>query len=164
MRTDRVRIALTWPVICACSCAVLWADDEHEDERVEKLMERTHEGRRSPYGQLRRILAGEAASWPVVERAAAGFEPMRRALVESPVDEIKDSADGYIAAVDALRVAVKLRDEAAVRAAIQGLADSCGDCHFKGGVGGELGLEEGKQCHRGQPRLSSDLTTRRYRP
>ena len=133
-----MRILITCLIACACAVAATRADDEREDERVEELMERTHEGRRSPYGHLRRILAGEPAAWPAVEQAVAAFEPMRRALVESPVDDIKDSADGYVTAVGDLRGAVMRRDEAAVRKAIQGLADSCGDCHFEGGVGGEL--------------------------
>lgn len=133
-----MRILVACLIAGACVLAVTRADDEREDERVEELMERTHEGRRSPYGQLRRILAGEPAAWPAVERAVAAFEPMGRALVESPIDDIKDSADGYVTAVGDLRGAVMRRDEAAVRKAIQGLADSCGDCHFEGGVGGEL--------------------------
>jgi len=133
-----MRILVACLIAGACVLPVTRADDEREDERVEELMERTHEGRRSPYGQLRRILAGEPAAWPAVEQAVAAFEPMRRALVESPVDDIKDSADGYVTAVGDLGGAVMRRDEGAVRKAIQGLADSCGDCHFEGGVGGEL--------------------------
>lgn len=137
-------------VVVACSLASLCivaavADGsgrKRGDERVEELMERTHEGRRSPYGQLRKILGGEKAEWAVVERAAAGFEPMCRALAESPVADIKDSADGYIDAVKELRAAVGKRDEAAVREAFEGLTQSCGDCHFKGGIGGHLEHEE----------------------
>lgn len=137
-----MRVVLTCLAASLLLTAVL-ADGGHGgDERVEELMERTHEGRRSPYGQLRRILGGEAAAWPVVEQAAAAFEPMCRALAESPVADIRDSSDGYIDAVRELRAAVGRRDEAAVRGAFQGLADSCGDCHYDGGVGGDLEHEE----------------------
>lgn len=114
------------------------ADDRDGDELVEKLMERTHEGRRSPYGQLRQILAGQGTAWPIIEQTVQAFEPMCRALAASRNDEIKDSADGYLTAVKDLAAAVKRRDAAGVRTGFDALKQSCGDCHFKGGVGGEL--------------------------
>ncbi len=101
-------------------------------------MEETHEGRRSPYGRLRRTLEGPVAEWAAVERMVAGFEPMRRALAESPVAEIKESADGYIDALKGLGAAVAARDDGRLRKAFQNLSTSCGDCHFKGGVGGSF--------------------------
>lgn len=123
--------------------AVAVADgDDREDERVEKLMERTHEGHRSPYSQLQRIMAGERADWAVAERAVTAFEPMRRALAESHVEDIRDSADGYMDAVKEMQDAVGRRDEVGLRRAFTGLTKSCGDCHFDGGIGGELEQEE----------------------
>ena len=112
--------------------------DDNEDERVEELMERTHEGRRSPYGRLRRAVDGEAMPWPAVEQAVREFEPMTRALQQSPVAEIRDSADGYADAVRDIGDAVRARDAEAVRTSFRALTQSCADCHFEGGVGGEL--------------------------
>ena len=121
--------------------------DDHEggDRRVHKLMERTHEGRRSPYRRLLRIAEGPGAPWPDIEQTVQGFEPMCRALLESPNDDIKGSADGYVDSVKAIAAAVTRRDEKAVREGIQSLKDSCGDCHFKGGVGGELDHDHGDE-------------------
>lgn len=125
--------------------------DDDEDERVEKLMERTHEGRRSPYGQLRRIVAGAGAPWPVIERTVMEFDPMCRALLASPNADIRGAADGYVAAVKEVAAAVKRRDAAGVRVGVESLVQSCGDCHFDGGVGGELDEEdEDDRARRGE--------------
>ena len=131
------------------------ADDRDGDELVEKLMERTHEGRRSPYGQLREIVAGQAASWQAIEQTVQAFEPMCRALAASRNDEIKDSADGYLTAVKDLAAAAKRRDPAGIRAGFDALKQSCGDCHFKGGVGGEL-EEEHEGDEKGDRRRRRD--------
>ena len=132
-------------IVCVCMAVMLCvAFAAHADDRkggdgqVHKLMERTHEGRRSPYRQLRQSLEGHGAPWPVIEQAVQGFEPMCRALLESTNDDIKGSADGYVDAVKELVAAVKRRDAKGVRDGFQSLTQSCGDCHFKGGVGGEL--------------------------
>ena len=119
------------------------ADDRKGgDRQVHKLMERTHEGRRSPYGQLRQIVAGPGAPWPAIEQAVQGFDPMCRALLDSANGDIKDSADGYVDAVKEIVAAVKSRDSKGVADGFQSLKASCGDCHFKGGVGGQLDDEE----------------------
>jgi len=140
-----MRVAVTGPIVCLSlvllAVAIAHGDDK-EDERVEQLMELIHEGRRSPYGQLRRVVAGEQADWTTVERAVAAFEPMRRALAESKVDDIRDSADGYLDAVQEMRDALGRRDGARFRRAFTGLTESCGDCHFEGGIGGELEPED----------------------
>jgi hypothetical protein len=110
--------------------------DHDEDERIEKLMEKTHEGKRSPYGQLRQIVEDSGATWPVIERTVMGFEPLSRALLESKNPDIKDSADGYVDAVKEIITAVKRRDAKGVRAGYESLKQSCGECHYKGGMGG----------------------------
>jgi hypothetical protein len=126
-------------MLAALGFVAVVADEDHdEDEQVEKLMERTHEGRRSPYGQLRQIVEGPGAPWPVIEQVVQGLGPMCRALAESKNDDIKGSADGYVDAVKELAEAVRRRDAKGVRAGFESLNQSCGDCHFKGGVGGEL--------------------------
>ena len=112
--------------------------DHGEDERVEELMEETHEGKRSPYRQLRGQAEAQNPAWQVIDATLPRFDAMSRALLESKNDEIKGSADGYVDAVQSLVAAAKKRDAPAVRNAFQALTQSCGDCHFKGGVGGEL--------------------------
>lgn len=122
-------------------CVVLMARaDDHKggDGLVHKLMEQTHEGRNSPYGQLRQIVEGPGASWPVIEQTVMGFEPMCRALLESKNADIKGSADGYVDSMKEIVAAVKKRDAKGVRAGYDSLKKSCGDCHYKGGVGGKL--------------------------
>lgn len=118
--------------------AVVAYADHDEDERVEKLMEKTHEGKRSPYRQLRAQSEAAAPAWPVVAATLPRFEEMSRALLESPDADVKGSADGYVDAVREVAAAAGKRDAAALRVAFQSLTQSCGDCHFKGGVGGEL--------------------------
>lgn len=112
--------------------------DHDEDEKVEELMEKTHEGKRSPYRQLRTQAEAAAPSWQVVEKTLPGFEAMSKALRESKNADIKGSADGYVDAVKEIAAATKQKDAKLLRAGFQALSQSCGDCHFKGGVGGEL--------------------------
>jgi mono/diheme cytochrome c family protein len=81
---------------------------------------------------------GADAPWPVIEQTVMAFDPMCRALLESKNADIKDSADGYVDSVKELAAAVKRRDAKALRAGFESLRQSCGDCHFQGGVGGEL--------------------------
>lgn len=128
-------------VVVLALCVVLMARaDDHKggDGLVHKLMERTHEGRKSPYGQLRQIVEGPGATWPVIEQTMMGFEPMCRALLESKNEEIKGSADGYVDSVKEIVAAVKRRDAKGVRAGYDSLKQSCADCHYKGGIGGQL--------------------------
>lgn len=150
----RIQIATLWLTTAVCLALIAIADGD--DDRVEKLMERTHEGRRSPYGQLREIVAGQGAPWPLVEQTVNAFEPMCRALAESGNDEIRDSADGYLTAVREMAAAVKRRDAAGVRTGFDSLKQSCGDCHFKGGVGGMLEDEHDEGAERHRKRRKND--------
>ncbi|MCE9630522.1 MAG: hypothetical protein K8S94_07375 [Planctomycetia bacterium] len=77
-------------------------------------------------------------AWKIVDATLPRFDEMSRALLESRDGDIKGSADGYVDAVKEIVAAAKQRDAKALRGAYQSLSDSCGDCHFKGGVGGEL--------------------------
>ena len=124
--------------LLAVAAAVAAAAMMREDERVEELMERVHEGRRSPYRAVAAQAEADRPAWAVVEAALPPFDAMARALVASPVDEIKDSADGYVEAVKELVAAARKRDPEALKDAFTALEQSCGDCHFDGGVGGEL--------------------------
>lgn len=63
---------------------------------------------------------------------------MSRGLLESKNADIKGSADGYVDAVKEIVAAAKQRAAKPLRGGFESLSQSCGDCHFKGGVGGEL--------------------------
>lgn len=112
--------------------------DDDEDDKVEELMERVHDGKRSPYRQLRNQLGGGAPAWPAIDATLPAFQAMARALAESRDADIKESADGYVEAVAELVAAARRRDQRSLGEAFQSLGESCGDCHFDGGVGGEL--------------------------
>lgn len=109
-----------------------------KDDRVEELMERVHEGKRSPLARTKSLLAAAAPDWTELTKHAAAFSNMSDALTRSSVVDIRDSADGYADAVKALSAAVRLRDPQKARTALQTLTASCADCHYKGGPGGKL--------------------------
>ena len=112
--------------------------DEKEEDDIEDRMEKVHKGRRSPYQQLRQSLALDRPDWNVIVRQAPQMEAMARMLRQSKNDTIRDSSDGYSeAAKDIIRYA-EARDLLKARKAFASLSNSCGDCHFKGGVGGRL--------------------------
>ena len=130
-----------WAALAALAVSAAADDDrreKHGDHRVHELMEQTHEGRRSPYGRLRRAVEGEAVPWPAVEQAVRELQPMCQALLGSADADVRGSADGYVDAVKKLVTATRNRDAAAVKAGFASLRQSCGDCHFDGGVGGDL--------------------------
>lgn len=132
-------ILATWLAISFVGVVgVVTYADHDEDERVEELMEKTHEGKKSAYRKVRKQVEAPAPSWQTIEATLPQFEEMSRALRESKDDDIKGSADGYVDAVKEIVAATKKRDAKAVKDAVTSLSESCGDCHFKGGVGGEL--------------------------
>jgi len=115
----------------------LSAKDDDKDQ-IEKLMEKLHEGKKSPYRQLLAAAEKPAADWETLGKTAPPFVPLAKLLKQSKNAEIRDSADGYADAVDGLAKAFTAKDWAKARKAIAALKNSCADCHFKGGVGGEL--------------------------
>lgn len=140
----RSRLMAWTALIVACLAVAVSAvraparADDDEDERVEELMEKVHEGKRSPYRQLRAQVAAAAPAWPAVDATLPGFQAMARALLESRDADIKGSADGYVDAVKEVTAAAANRDPRSLKQALESLTESCGDCHFEGGVGGEL--------------------------
>jgi hypothetical protein len=118
--------------------ARLVVDRKQKDDRVEEMMERIHEGRKSPLGRTKAELAADVPDWIELAKHAVTFSSMSEALKKSPVMEIRDSAEGYADAVEALSAAVKQRDPIKARSALKALASSCTDCHYKGGPGGKL--------------------------
>jgi hypothetical protein len=142
---SRARFALTLGTAVACLAIAAMevrvsalADDDEEDDKVEELMERVHDGKRSPYRQLRNQLGNAAPAWPAIDATLPAFQAMARALAESRDADVKESADGSVEAVGELVAAARRRDQRSLGAAFKSLGESCGDCHFEGGVGGEL--------------------------
>lgn len=140
----RVRFAATMGMVVACLAIaatvvrVTALADDDEDDKVEELMERVHDGKRSPYRQLRSQLGAAAPAWPAIDATLPAFEAMARALAESRNADVKESADGYVEAVGEIVAAARRRDQRSLGEAFKSLGESCGDCHFEGGVGGEL--------------------------
>jgi hypothetical protein len=116
----------------------LHAKDDDEKDHIEKLMEKLHEGKKSPYRQLLTAAEKPAADWDALGKNATPFVPLAKLLKQAKNAEIRDSADGYADAVNNLGKAIAAKDWAQARKAITGLKNSCADCHFKGGVGGKL--------------------------
>ena len=135
---NKAALGLGLALVAAGPIGVVVCADHDEDERVEKLMEKTHEGKRSPYRQLQVQAEAPAPSWQVVEAALPRLIAMSHALLESKNQGISGSADGYADAVKEIAAAARQRDAKALRGGFQSLSQSCGDCHFKGGVGGDL--------------------------
>lgn len=126
------------------ACSVLsqrlaFADkDEDEDEKVHELMEKTHEGKKSPWKKAVQAAKGNPIDWGTINQALPRLAAMSDALVTAKDQEVRDAADGYISAVKELAVQVNKRDAVRARAALAALSNSCADCHYKGGPGGKL--------------------------
>jgi len=112
--------------------------DHGKDDLVENLMEKTHDGKKSPYRKVKAQIEAPTVDWKLVAAAVPRFEAMSRALLGSQDDDVRSSADGYVSAVAEVAAAFEKRDRNALGRGFQSLASSCGDCHFKGGVGGKL--------------------------
>lgn len=136
--TAKAVCAMGIALAVAGSAGVVVHADHDEDEQVEELMEKIHEGKRSPYRHLQTQAEAPVPAWQIVEATLPRFDAMSRALLESTNDDVQGSADGYVDAVRELVAATRTRDAKALRGAVQSLGESCGDCHFKGGVGGQL--------------------------
>lgn len=126
-----------WCVLMTLSCIGLSTAKE-DDDRVHDLMEKVHEGKKSPWRTTRRAVENDPVDWTAIQAALPKFSAMCEALKTAKQAEVRDSADGYVDGAKALHAAAVKRDAAAARAAVKRLADSCADCHFKGGPGGKL--------------------------
>jgi hypothetical protein len=124
----------------ALSPAVAWGEkDEDEDDAVHELMEKTHEGKKSPWKTVERAASKDPVDWAEFNKALPRLTAMSKALTTARNKEVRDSADGYVDAVKELEASAKKKDAAGTRAALTALAKSCTDCHYKGGPGGKLG-------------------------
>jgi hypothetical protein len=115
-----------------------FAEDEDDDDPVHELMEKTHEGKRSPWKAVQRAVASEPVDWASVNTAVPRFAAMSKALSVAKNKDVRDSADGYIDAVKDITAQAKKKDAKGIRAAVASLAKTCADCHYKGGPGGKL--------------------------
>lgn len=132
--------ALEQRAVAADSAAAVNAREREEDEdeeAIEHMMEKVHEGKRSPLKTLQGQLQGET-DWVAVGKLLQDFSKMSKLLTTAKNDEIRDSADGYADSVKELVAAATKKDKAAAVKAYKGLIKTCGDCHYKGGVGGKL--------------------------
>ena len=108
------------------------------DWAVEELMGEIHEGPASPFARLTAQTPAAAPEWSKLELILPPLDEMCRALLAANDATIRESSAGYVDAVGHLRRAITDRDQPALQAASQSLQKSCADCHFAGGVGGDL--------------------------
>jgi len=108
------------------------------DWAVEELMGEVHEGPTSPYARINAQATVAAPEWEKLDGVLEPLDEMCQALLAANDVTIRDSSAGYVDAVGHLRRAITDRDQSALKAASQSLQTSCADCHFAGGVGGNL--------------------------
>jgi hypothetical protein len=138
-----INLTLGFCIVLGCVFSIglrpslAWADNEEEDE-VEELMEKTHEGKNSPWKKSQRAVSKDPIDWATLNTALPRLNAMSKSLATTKNKEVRESADGYVDAVTELIAKTKKEDAAGVRAAIMSLSKSCTDCHYKGGPGGKL--------------------------
>src|SRR3954452_23834622 len=94
-------------LLLALFCVASAASEAKDDGNVEDMMERTHKGRRSPFRQLEQQLEANAPQWQVIDQQLPAFATMAEALQKSRKEAVRDSADGYVDAVNQLAKAAK---------------------------------------------------------
>lgn len=109
-----------------------------EDEKVHDLMEKTHEGKKSPWKKAVQAAQGNPIDWATINQALPRLADMSKALETAKNKDVRDAADGYDNAVKELTLQANKRDAVRTRAALTALSNSCTDCHYKGGPGGKL--------------------------
>ena len=112
------------------------------DWLVEDLMGRIHEGGESPWAVVQAQATAETPDWDVLRKPAIGFVEMADALRAAKHADIRASADGYSAAAASLLDSVRRSDAEEFRQSVAALNKSCADCHFDGGIGGDLGEDD----------------------
>ena len=125
-------------LICLLSEREAYGGKEDDDEKVHDLMEKTHEGKKSPWKKTVQASQANPIDWGAINQALPRLVEMSKALTTAKDKDIRDSADGYADAVKDLLVQANKRDTVRTRAALTALSNSCADCHYKGGPGGKL--------------------------
>ncbi len=143
-RAIEVVLSLTSCLLLGCvACSLMsqrlaFGGKDDEDEKVHELMERTHEGKKSPWKKATQASQANPIDWATIDQAMPRLAAMSEALVTAKDKDVRDAADGYVAAVKELALQANKRDAVRARAALTALSDSCADCHYKGGPGGKL--------------------------
>lgn len=125
-------------LVCCLVNQQLAYGGKDEDEKVHDLMEKTHEGKKSPWKKAVQAAHGNPIDWITLQQALPRLKVMSDALATAKEKDVRDAADGYVTAVKDLAAQTNKRDAARTRAALTALSNSCGDCHYKGGPGGKL--------------------------
>jgi cytochrome c556 len=116
-----------------------WAkEDEDEDDKVHDLMEKVHEGKKSPWKKGEAAAKQNPVDWATIKAALPRLQEMSKALQGAKSKEVRETADTYVGAVDNITKGIAKQDAAVVRQGFDTLANSCTDCHYKGGPGGKL--------------------------
>ena len=124
-------------VICALQPASSWAKED-EDDKVHDLMEKVHEGKKSPWKKGEAAAKQNPVDWATIKMALPRLEAMSQALQNAKSKEVRETADSYVVAVKDISKSLAKQDAAGVREAFVALSNSCTDCHYKGGPGGKL--------------------------
>ncbi len=132
-----VVLLLGFAVLCALQPASSWAKED-EDDKVHDLMEKTHEGKNSPWKKGAAAAKKNPVDWAAIKMALPGLEAMSQALLNAKNKEVRDTADSYVTAVKDISKTLAKQDAAGVQEAFLALSNSCTDCHYKGGPGGKL--------------------------
>jgi|GEM_PF-3882245 len=130
--------AYGWIATAATPAPQELADKKKKDKAVEEMMEKVHEGKKSPWKQAEKAAAQNPPDWNTLAGQLGKLEQMSALLKASKVSDISDSADSYAEAVTALVAKTKAKDVEGARKALGSLSKSCADCHYKDGIGGEL--------------------------
>lgn len=128
---------LGFAVICALQPASSWAKED-EDDKVHDLMEKVHEGKKSPWKRGEAAAKQNPVDWATIKTVLPRLEAMSLALQNAKSKEVRDTADSYVVAVKDISKTLAKQDAAGVREAFTALSNSCTDCHYKGGPGGKL--------------------------
>src|SRR6478736_4885409 len=108
----------------ALSPALAWAEKDDQDETVHELMEKTHEGKKSPWKKAERAASKDPIDWAEFNKALPRLTTMSKALATAKNKEVRESAGGYVDAVKELEVRAKKMDAAGTRAALTALSKS----------------------------------------
>ena len=139
-----IGLSLTFCLFLGFLACSLWSQSlayggkDDEDEKVHELMEKTHEGKRSPWKKAIQAAQGNPIDWGTINQALPRLSAMSNALANAKDRDVRDAADGYVTAVKDLAVQANKLDAVRARAALTALSNSCADCHYKGGPGGKL--------------------------
>jgi len=132
-----VALLLGFVVISALRPATSWAKED-EDDKVHDLMEKVHEGKKSPWKKGEAAAKQNPVDWATIKTVLPRLEAMSQALQTAKNKEVRDTADSYVVAVKDISKTLAKQDVAGVREAFAALSSSCTDCHYKGGPGGKL--------------------------